>query len=433
MGWEEWVARWESKQHTTAEDSPFETKDEEKTLRDIQLQIATEEFMSTGGGAEVEREHTPGSFVSTGLGIEEVQRKLTVDVHAAKDPTPTQKLDFTKRCTVLRRRIKKFREIQRIYMPSVRGVLSDGQRASFDGIADELPEATWLFMPSEIEDKRLRAGACAVGLPEIEGRMREGEAIEALEGVRKGLRTRTMTNRYKLRHYTGQALLTRGQGILRQINVRIHSAKLRYRYARVAHLALRGHGAWEEKLRVLADDDVRALNERALTAEEKAQNEHWAEIGGAIIEGGIERAAGVARGEGSHTLSWIWYTTSAGEVETDDRLEEALRVEWCKARARSGKWDSLAAGEWPGATEELTEGRRAYAAEQAATECARCADLEKRWRPILAKADAYLRSGGAAEASVDGIVLVDVNLGDELGVEEEEARLEGVEDEGDDV
>jgi hypothetical protein len=42
---------------------------------------------------------------------------------------------------------------------------------------------------------------------------------------------------------------------------------------------------------VLKDDDVRALNERALTAEEKAQNKHWAEIGGAIIEGSIVCAA----------------------------------------------------------------------------------------------------------------------------------------------
>jgi hypothetical protein len=71
-------------------------------------------------------------------------------------------------------------------------------------------------------------------------------------------------------------------------------------------------------LRVLLDEDVRALNERALTEEEKAQNNHWAEIGGAIIEGGIARAAGVAAGEGSHSLSWIWYTVGVGE-DSDEK------------------------------------------------------------------------------------------------------------------
>jgi predicted phage tail protein len=58
--------------------------------------------------------------------------------------------------------------------------------------------------------------------------MREGEAIDALEAMRHGLRTWTITNHYKLRNFTGQGLMTRGQGILRQINVRIHIAKLRY-------------------------------------------------------------------------------------------------------------------------------------------------------------------------------------------------------------
>jgi hypothetical protein len=66
-----------------------------------------------------------------------------------------------------------------------------------------------LFMPSEIKDGHLRGRVCTVGMPDIEARMREEEASEALEDVRGGLRTRTMANRYKLQNYTGQGLLTR--------------------------------------------------------------------------------------------------------------------------------------------------------------------------------------------------------------------------------
>ena len=66
---------------------------------------------------------------------------------------------------------------------------------------------------------------------------------------------------------------------------------------------------------MLGDDDIHALNEQVLTAKEKAQNEHWAEISNAIIKGGIARAAGVASGEGSHMLSWIWYAAGVGENE----------------------------------------------------------------------------------------------------------------------
>ncbi|KAF8196638.1 hypothetical protein K438DRAFT_1967645 [Mycena galopus ATCC 62051] len=142
--------------------------------------------------------------------------------------------------------------------------------------------------------------------------------MEALENVRIGLRTRTIANRYKLRNYTGQGLMTRGQGILRAINIRIHTAKLHYRYLRAALLCIWGHGGWEEKLRVLADEDVRALNKHALTNKEKAQNEHWAEIGGAIIEGGIARGAGVAYyARASPTLS--------GSVRTRPASSGSLR------------------------------------------------------------------------------------------------------------
>ncbi|KAF8208324.1 hypothetical protein K438DRAFT_1961817 [Mycena galopus ATCC 62051] len=261
--WRKSVEKWNSVQHTTAEGSPFELQEEVTTLREIQSQIAVEEFICTGKGVEIEREHTPGAFITMGLEIEEVQRRLAVDVRAVKDASPTQKLGFTKRRTALLKRIYQFRQIQ---------------HAVFDANGDEVPEATRLFMSSEISDQTRREEVCALGLPEIEARIREGEATEVLEAVRTGLRTRTMTNRYKLRNYTGQRMMTKGQGILRAINVCIHIAKVRYRYSRAALLVLRGHGDWEDRLRVLLDDDVRALNQHALTNEEKAQNAHWALI-----------------------------------------------------------------------------------------------------------------------------------------------------------
>ncbi|KAJ7918352.1 hypothetical protein B0H13DRAFT_2321526 [Mycena leptocephala] len=430
--WRAAVLKWESKQHTDNSDSPFESVEEVTTLRNIQLAIATEEFMCTDDGVEVERDHSPGSFVTTGLELEETQRELEIDVKALKDPTPAQRLAFG------------------VAEADPQVPWSATRKQVLDGNGEQLPEATRLFMPSEIVDKRMRGNACAVGLAEVEARMREAEALEA---VQHGLRTRTMTNRFRLRNYTGQGMMTKGQGILRQVNIKIHIAKLRYRYSRVAVLVLRGHGDWEQRLQVLADDDVRALNERALTAEEKAQNERWAELGGAIIEGGIARAVGVARGEGAHTLSWIWY--SAGGIATredDPRFIDALRVEWCKAFSRSRRyseelrmlrkemchtidfgqtaamiWDGRAAAELPEASPELTEGRQAYAAERANTEHRTCALLKGKWGPILLRADAYLDSTAGPEATG---VTVESFVGDELDPEEEEALLEG--DEGED-
>ncbi|KAJ7718493.1 hypothetical protein DFH07DRAFT_784927 [Mycena maculata] len=450
--WKAWVLRWESEQHTDNSEAPFELAEEGILLREVQLQIATEELVCTEDGVEIEMEHTPGTFVGMGLDLEEVQRRLELDIRVLKDPSPAQRLAFTKRRTTLLKRIHKFRGIQRVYMPALRALLSDSQKQVLDGNGEQLPEATRLFMLSEIPDARLRGRACTTGLPEIEARMREGEAGEALDGVRLGLRTCTMTNHYKILNWMGQGMMTRAQAILRQINIKIHGAKLRYRYSRAALLALRGHGVWEERLKVLGDDDVRALNERALTAEEKAQNNHWAELGGAIVEGGVDRAAALARGEGGQTLSWIWYTigvTSADAAE-DVRLHEgniyllglrthAAVFRGCTAPARgnapdrgirlhkASKWDVLAEEELGGSDAALTEGRQAYATEHADTEQATCADLERRWRGILLKADAFLE--GNVELDAEAAVSVELELGEDLDPEQEEARLEGEEEE----
>ncbi|KAJ7782431.1 hypothetical protein DFH07DRAFT_764579 [Mycena maculata] len=403
---------WEAKQQTDTEDSPFKFLEEVTMLRKIQLQIGMEEFLCTDDGVEVEQEHTPGLFITEGLEIEEVQQRLEVDVRALKDPLTAQKLGFMKRRMSLLKRIHRFHAAQQIYMPALRMLLSDLQRQVFDGNGEQVPEATQLIMPSDIEDERLRGKACAKGLPEIEVQMREGEAQEVLDGVRQGLRTRTLTNRFKTQNWMDQ-------GILRQINIRIHAAKLRYHYAWAALLALQGHSAWEDWLRVLGEDD-----------EEKAQNAHWAELGGAVIKGGVARAAALAGGEGAHTLSWIWYTIGVTENGNESQLHEALPGMEMRRTIAFGytaaeKWDVLARDKLPGVPRELTEGRHAYATEHAQTERDTYAMLERKWAGILLKADVFL--DGNAALDTEAVVMVELEMGDELDPEEQ-ARLEGEEE-----
>ncbi|KAJ7088015.1 hypothetical protein B0H15DRAFT_922918 [Mycena belliarum] len=446
--WKGLVAKWEETQHVAGAESPFEYKEAVMTLRDIQAQIAVEEFICTEDGVEVEQESTPSSFIMAGLELEDAQRRLEIDIKAVPHPSATQKLAIMKRKTTLLKRIYKFRQQQRVYMPALRGFLTDRERQTFDGNGDAPPETTRLFMPSEIGNPDHRRRACAIGLSEIEARMREGETNEALEEVRQGLRSRTLTNRFRIKHYTGQGALTRGQGILRQINIKIHLAKLRYRYARAALVALWGHGVWEEKLKVLRDEDVRALNERALEAEEVARGEQLDELAETLgTTNYVSTAERLVSGEGSHTLSWIWYTVETTGADDDPKLHEALRVEWCKAYARASRfeedirhlreemrrtiaygrkeqelWDLLSRAELPGASHEMTEGRQAYAAEHADTERETCTMLTRKWAGILAKADQYL----AGESQVGDIpVSVELELADEFEPEDEEALLEG--------
>jgi hypothetical protein len=237
------------------------------------------------------------------------------------NPTTSQQLDVIKRRTVLRIRLNAFQRLQATYMPRVCQYLTPSQRAVWDA-EDKEPEATRLFMPSDLSSRSARERACARGLDGVEGRLQEGEAEEALDQLRLSLRTRTATMKFKIRNWVGQRALTRGQGILRQINIKTHASKLRYRYARQALLKLRDHGDWEQRLRVLAEDDVRALNERALTDEEKGERDRLREAGQVPDEGGIAVYNDVVSGETHRTLSWIWYAVSKKKREKEDEDED---------------------------------------------------------------------------------------------------------------
>ncbi|KAJ7698905.1 hypothetical protein B0H17DRAFT_1158229 [Mycena rosella] len=422
--WKEWVTAWESKQHTTSTESPFEVKEKGMSMKDIHLKLAKEELLRSGEGIEVEREDTPSTFIMMGLDIEELQHYLAIDVKAISNPTPTQELDFMKCCGMIVKRIRVFRKLQHAYMPHVRQFLMQLQRVLWDMEADHKAEAIRLFMPSDIADASRRVKVCAVGLPAVEAELREGEAHEALETIRRGLRMRTMTNSFRLCNMTGQRALTRGQG------------KLRYRYARNAVSRLRGNGEW---------DDIRALNERALTDEELVQREAVHNLRD-VEEGGIAAYGVMAQGESRRTLSWIWYTVKAGEP-SEQELVEALRVEWCKVYARTQRWIEetvlveeemrrtieygvYEAGVWlerasarTGVSDELVEGLNAYAKEQADREARTCEKLRQSWAQVREDGCTFL--GREAAASVH-MVPREWNEheegGDDEGEDDEEER-----------
>ncbi|KAJ7434713.1 hypothetical protein FB451DRAFT_1063154 [Mycena latifolia] len=452
--WRAWVKEWESKQHTDSTFSPFEVKEKDDYEGDS-YQAREEELLQNGEGVEVEREDTPSTFILMGLEIEESQRYLTIDVKAISNPTPNQELEFMKRRAAILKRIRAFRKLQRTYMPNVRRFLTQSQRGLWDTEADRDAEAVRLFLPSDIANEGKRTRACAEGLLGVEAELREGEAHEALETIRQGLRIRTMTNRFRVRNMTGQRALTRGQGVLRQNNMRIHKGKLRYRYAWNALCRLRGNGEWERKLQVLNDSDVRALNECALTEEEQAQRGAVHDLRD-VEEGGVSAYGVVALGEGRRTLSWIWYATKAGEP-TEQELVEALRVEWCKAYARTTRWGEdtvlveeemrrtieygiYQVGEWlergqarmdVGA--ELQEGLYAYAREQADREARTCEKLRRNWAQVHENGCAFLARETPASMRIlareDEANVMGEGDDDEEDEEEERPDYEDEEDE----
>ncbi|TFK77860.1 hypothetical protein K466DRAFT_449601, partial [Polyporus arcularius HHB13444] len=151
-----------------------------------------------------------------------------------------------------------------------------------------------------------------------EFRLRQAQALDALTDLRGHLEVRAYIYGYKDQHVRGQREGNRSHDVIHGIANKIKLATSRYRAAFTALTTLSnvlGDHSWRISLRVLNDSDIRHI------------------------------AAGDGTGsEGRKEISWIWKTSglsSDGTVLTDQamvNLQEGLRVEFCKARARAMRW-----------------------------------------------------------------------------------------------
>ncbi|THV01170.1 hypothetical protein K435DRAFT_655760, partial [Dendrothele bispora CBS 962.96] len=310
--WKEKIIRWEGDHE---QDCPYEDEaDNNKAQFKLrQLELIDEEKEASNEG----KVHL--------LKLFDLRRSVALFVVLNKTLTHTQQLDLAKRRSGLLKRLAQFRKLQDLMMPRLSQVLSDSDMKYITDPDQSCPEKVRLYLPSDISRSGDRVRACVADLTKVEARLREAEAQDALEGVRDGLRARSGAHRFKIRNITGQVGSTRAAGVLRQIDIRIHSRKIRYRLARDALLRLRGHGNWEDALRPLLDGDF-------------------------LVEEGIVSRV---RGEGKRHLSWIWYQPNISEDDPEFRDGEyfhfsifhalkfivaALCVEWCKSRARMLRW-----------------------------------------------------------------------------------------------
>ena len=182
-----------------------------------------------------------------------------------------------------------------------------------------------LHLPSDLSEVDRRR-YCPGDLTEMENRLRFAVTSDALESLRHHLRTRSAINRFKVANVTGQVRNTRARETQSRIDDKVQSAALQYRRSRNALVKLRDHGPWEDILRVLEVSDVRALNEREMTAQEKDDIRRVQDKVGVVGEDDVspERVVTTAAavGEGQRRPSWIW---SSGNLQegADDPITRA--------------------------------------------------------------------------------------------------------------
>jgi len=118
-----------------------------------------------------------------------------------------------------------------------------------------------------------RDRACSTGIAEVEAHICHTDASEALDDLRRFLRTHTYLNKWQSKNISGQHHSTCAHALQHQVDVKVQAAKTHYHHSHKALLILHGSGEWEQTLQVLNDSDIWALNKRELTQQEKEQRQ----------------------------------------------------------------------------------------------------------------------------------------------------------------
>jgi len=251
-----------------------------------------------------------------------IRQLIILDVKNA-NKTLMQRTTIQQQRTNLLKRIQKLIAIRHKFMPGLDSYLAS-EPCNLNATSTSTPECIPLYFPSSFPLQH-RSLICTGGIEDIEDRLRFAQASEALTKLRCQLMKRTYASRYKVRNISSQRHYTRFRTLQAQTENKVKISSLQYNTARDALLRLRGPGAWEKTLRKLGAEDVRGLSEKALVEEEKEETRRTRTMAGMKDHQMSEEdmtdnvPAGtfnphLAVGEGYRTLSWIWYSTTGGEI-----------------------------------------------------------------------------------------------------------------------
>lgn len=289
------------------------------------------------------------------------------------------------------RQIKKWRELQLVYMPGVIATAQLSEHGAED-IDGELAESVPLNLPSSLNPEQ-QERICLQQVAEHERLLRMAQLQDSLIELRH---TRKIRHKLLMNHHIqvagqGQRASTRSPAVLNTVEDRIAKFVERYRVAHRALLQLDGTGDWKETFLELQDGDNRGPG--------KERDE--------------ERA-----GDGSYFRSWIWLPNprapdaidgeSGEEGASEEDVAEVIRVEWTTSFARLERWTEEVellqeemrrvvtflqwkSADWLARTEvrsgdlalDIQSGFSAYAQKQAAIYHNLAISFAKLWRPTL--------------------------------------------------
>ncbi|KAK6966556.1 CxC2 domain-containing protein [Favolaschia claudopus] len=186
-----------------------------KTVVEVRHELAKEvqEAMETDEleGLSTSEDMHPTELIGMGLQLEELQRGLNFDIQGiGNHPTEDQQANPTERTNKLRRKILTWMDAQILFMPHVALLRAEEDRARMKISASQAQpgirvQHMALGLPSSIKGR----ADCDPELYLYEFRLREAQAYEALDPLRKSLLVRTHLYKYKDRFARGVKSNTR--------------------------------------------------------------------------------------------------------------------------------------------------------------------------------------------------------------------------------
>ncbi|KAJ7260647.1 hypothetical protein C8J57DRAFT_1636746 [Mycena rebaudengoi] len=391
----EWTDMAEAWEQDRMQPNPFETRYKDAHLSKVQYELAQEAAAREEGNMEDEDTVRAGMHINEciamGVQLEDQQCILGFDVTATGlHPTDDQRRVMVERMSKLRRRILAWMVIQTQFFPSVTRIHK---------LEDDPPLAS-------------------VGADGASGHDHGGSGLQA-KRAGGGVPHQQETEEKGVKAYT------RSQGKIESLNEQVRQAE-RYRGMRSSLVVLGRvlqNNEWEVALRPLAETDVRGML-RAHFGDEARQAATRAKKGKGKGRGVEEPRTKRRKVVAYKVLSWIWLAqkraptaTEAMEREAGEEnvsaegeqpaMDEALRIEWAKTRARSLRWSEevqlleeemrriVQYLEWQAnwwtmrvglredkINERQQEGYRAYALRQALLKRSLAASFTKKWEPL---------------------------------------------------
>ncbi|KAG1884343.1 hypothetical protein F4604DRAFT_1878735 [Suillus subluteus] len=293
--WRSEIEYWECNPNDSSVTNPFEPKVTSITQAAVRLKLAEMEAHDLQQGVDISFHPniSPSVFIASGIDLEGEQRRLKADIaKLGMYATDTQKATIQHQQNSLQRKIDAWKQYS--------------SQPSLDPIT---PEDTKLYLLSTMTAKSLH---CDTRLQATEWELRFSQAGDALEELRQSLRLRDHMYTFKRDWVRSQSANTRAQNALTRVIAKISAAANKYRAAHDTLSALAPSlqmTGWNRRYKELdKTDDVRGMS-----APRK----------------------GVS--EGRRQLSCIWVVEGVGD-DQDDVIQDCLRVERCKARARSMRW-----------------------------------------------------------------------------------------------